>query len=140
MISGKSSSIWKLNNTILHYYSQLDENNVKVLSADQQFFSTILTVFLKLCIKDLQIYLEIKSKVYCLDEVTGMLSKQVLFFLYVVNYHRSLLSERKTKTQRWRKKGERGEKEDEEKEKKWEKKFFKNMSGVIATIKNIQIQ
>lgn len=51
------------------------------------------------------------------------------------------MSERKTKTQRWRKKGERGEKEDEEKEeKKWEeKKFFKNTSGVIATIKNIQI-
>ena len=141
MISGKFSSVWKLNNTVLHYYSQLDENNVKVLSADQQLFSTTLTVFLKLCIKDLQIYLDIRSKIYCLDEATGMLLKQVLFFLYIINYHRSLLSERRTKTQRWRKKGERREKKDEEKEEKWEKrKFFKNTSGVIATIKNIQIQ
>lgn len=50
------------------------------------------------------------------------------------------MSERRTKTQRWRKKGERREKKDEEKEEKWEKrKFFKNTSGVIATIKNIQI-
>ena len=46
------------------------------------------------------------------------------------------MSERETKTQRWRKKGERREKEDEKEEKTWEKKkFFKNTSGVIATIK-----
>lgn len=76
----------------------------------------------------------------CLDEVTGVLSKQVLFFLYIINYHRSLLSERKDQDIEIEKEGERGEKEDEEKRRSGRRRnFLKTPSGVIATIKNIQI-